>query len=73
MASGATGYPMSAPRSATPDSCPCCPHYDPFHGACHHPLHQDVVRALADGSDDGCPLYASIRAEAMRTLEARLG
>lgn len=58
---------MSTPQSATPDSCPCCPHFDEFHGACRHPARQDVVQELADRGGD-CPLFEGIRAAAMREL-----
>lgn len=60
---------MSGQRSWMPDSYPCCPRFDPFHAACRHPLHQTVVRELSVGER---PLYETVRAEAMRELEARL-
>lgn len=62
---------MSTQRSAPPDSCPCCPYFNEFHGACRHPAHQAVLQALADGQGD-CPLYEGIRADAMRELADEL-
>lgn len=59
---------MPAPQLAPPDSCPCCPHFDGFHGACRHPLGQDVVRALVEDGEADCPVFDAFRAGAMREL-----
>ena len=62
---------MNRPGSVTPDSCPYCPHYNPFHGACRHPMRQVVVSELSAG-DRECPVFGEVRATAMRALEDRL-
>ena len=58
---------MHTARSATPDVCPYCPHFDGFHASCRHPLRQDVVAALAERGGE-CPLFDEVRATAMREL-----
>lgn len=64
---GSAAGPMATGRLAISESCPRCPHFDPFHDASRHPLHQEVVRELTDGTAE-CGLYGSVRASAMRNL-----
>ena len=62
---------MSTELPAVPESCAQCPHLDRFHSTCSHPYRQLIMREL-DGDYAHCPVFPSIRSEAMRDLEDRL-
>lgn len=55
----------------TPDSCSRCPQFDSFHSTCSHPYRQLLIQELGDNQGE-CPVYPSIRAEAMTDLADNL-
>lgn len=63
---------MSTELPAVPESCAQCPHLDRFHSTCSHPFRQLIIQEL-DGGHTRCPVFSSIRTEAMQDLEERLG
>lgn len=60
---------MGAEYLPVSESCVHCPHLDEFHSTCTHNLRQSIIRELVDSENDDCPLYPTIRADAMRELE----
>ncbi|WP_436936177.1 hypothetical protein [Halovenus marina] len=59
-------------RLSVPESCTQCAHFDQFHSTCSHPSRQAIVQELR-GESDCCPMFAQVRAEAMRDLARRVG
>lgn len=62
---------MTTNAATIPESCTQCPHFERFRAACTHPLRQVALWELRDERSD-CPLFETVRAEAMRDLEQQL-
>lgn len=53
------------------DSCSQCPHFDSFHSTCSHPYRQLLIKEF-EANHEECPVYPSIRADAMNDLANNL-